>query len=72
MKFRISFTECEHSGDMDMYFGDIQDAGGNPNWNSIEIDHDAEEGSVEVEVDDYKTFLAEFKKTDAYEFSNLN
>jgi hypothetical protein len=71
-KITITFDECEHTGDMDMYYGDIQDAGGKADWNSITIDHDAEVGTIEVEVEDYQTFLAEFKKTDAFDFSNLN
>lgn len=71
MKIVINFTECEHSGDMDMYYGDIQDAGGNPIWDSITIDHDAEEGSIEVEVQDLKAFRTEFKKTHSFHFASL-
>jgi hypothetical protein len=70
-KITITFDECEHTGDMDMYYGDIQDAGGKADWNSITIDHDAEVGTIEVEVDDYQSFLTRFMKTDAFGFSNL-
>lgn len=71
MRFVINFDECEHTGDMDMYYGDIQDAGGKADWNSITIDHDAETGSIEVEVDDIKDFTAKFSKTDAADFATF-
>jgi hypothetical protein len=64
----LRFSECEHQGDMDNYFGDILDAGGKPSWNSIEIDHDAEEGSIEVEVQDMEAFNTKLKETDCYDF----
>ena len=71
MKFVINFDECEHTGDMDMYYGDIQDTGGTPDWNSITIDHDAETGSIEVEVDDIKDFTEKFGETDAADFASF-
>lgn len=72
MKFVINFDECEHTGDMDMYYGDIQDAGGKPDWNSITIDHDAETGSIEVEVEDIQAFITKFKETDAFDFATFD
>lgn len=71
MKVAIIFSECEHTGDMDMYYGDIQDAGGKPDWNSIVIDHDAEMGSIEVEIDDMEAFVTNFMKTDSHGFATF-
>lgn len=71
MKFEITFQECEHTGDMDMYYGDIKDAGGVPDWNSITIDHDAEVGTIEVEVEDIQAFITKFKETDASGFASF-
>lgn len=65
-KIRISFTECEHSGDMDNYTEDIIKCGGR--IVRTEVDSDAEEGYAIVEVDDKEAFVEKFKQTDAYQF----
>jgi hypothetical protein len=68
-KHIISFSECEHYGDLDNYKDDLRYSGAIVL--SSQINHDAEEGSVEVEIKDKKEFISKFKQTNSYGFSNL-
>jgi hypothetical protein len=69
-KFRISFDECEHDGDMQNYIADINMAGGKVL--QYHVDHDEETGSALVEAENYADFKARFQETDAYVFSNFS
>jgi translation elongation factor EF-Ts len=68
-KHTIHFSECEHEGDLDHYKDDLREAGAT--IISSEINHDAEEGSVVVEIKDKKAFLLHYQMMDSYELSNL-
>jgi hypothetical protein len=69
MRGAIRFYECEHNGDLDRYVEDLRACGAE--ILSQVVDEDAEEGVVEVEVLDTCDFLARFKKTDSFGFSNI-
>jgi len=66
MRLRITFTECEHNGDLENYADDVRNSGGTIVQSSV--DTDAEEGTMIVEVNDKAEFVAKFKETDAYQF----
>lgn len=68
-KHTITFSECEHDGDLDRYKDDLRESGATILGSTI--NHDAEEGSVQVEIADKKAFLLHFQMTDSYEMSNL-
>lgn len=67
---KIYFYECEHYGDLDNYIIDIKKCNGKVIHYSV--DYDNEIGLVVIEHDNLTMFLDEFKKTEAYQFSNLN
>jgi hypothetical protein len=63
-KQTITFSECEHEGDVENYKQDLIKSGATilevtPNF-------DEEEVTIVIEVDKY--FTDEFKKTDSYNF----
>jgi len=66
VKIKVTFSECEHDGDMDNYADDIRACGGR--IISTSVDSDAEEGTAIFEVDDKPAFVEKFKKTNAWEF----
>ena len=66
----ITFTECEHRGDLNNYIGDLVEAGAR--ILSSNVNHDTEEGNVCVEVSDREAFDKAFKATDSYNFSSLS
>jgi hypothetical protein len=66
VKIRVTFSECEHDGDMDNYTDDIVKCGGR--IISTSVDPDAEEGVAIFEVDDKPAFVEKFKQTDAWQF----
>jgi len=63
-KVRMLFSECEHSGDLENYCGDIVKCGGR----IIESSCDAEQeiGSVIAEVPE--RFIEKFNETDSFGF----
>lgn len=66
----IVFYECEHNGDLDSYLTDLRRCPGVKILGST-VDEDAEEGRVMVEVADLQAFIAAFRQTGAYGFSNM-
>ncbi len=60
----LSFYECEHNGDLDVYEEDIIESGGKI-INSY-VDTDLEQGLVIVEVDD--SFMKIFKEIESYQY----
>ena len=66
----LEFYECEHEGDMEMYTNDLEASGFSTG--RIEINHEAETGSVEISApkDQWKECLEKFKLTDAYGYLN--
>lgn len=63
-KVKILFSECEHSGDLDNYCGDITKSGGSVI--SSECDDREEVGTVIAEVDN--DFMDRFENTDSWGF----
>lgn len=68
-KHTIQFSECEHDGDLDRYKDDLRAAGAT--IVSSQVNHDAEEGTVVIEIQDKKAFLLNFQMTDSYEMSSV-
>jgi hypothetical protein len=66
VRIKVTFSECEHDGDMENYADDIRACGGR--IISTNVDHDAEEGTAVFEVDDKPAFVEKFKQTDAWGF----
>jgi len=66
VRLKVTFSECEHDGDMDNYTSDIVKCGGK--IISTHVDSDAEEGTAVFEVEDKATFVEKFKQTDSYGF----
>lgn len=68
----LRFRNCEHGGDLARFEDDVVAAGASVV--EADVDLDAERGIITAEVEDkdYDTFLAKFKATRAYDFSNLN
>jgi len=64
--YTLSFSECEHDGDLDNYKGDIISSGGKIVDSGV--NHNEETGWVKVEIEDKDAFLAKFRETDAYGF----
>lgn len=64
--YRLTFSECEHDGDLDNYKGDIISSGGKIVDSGV--NHEEETGWVKVEIEDKDAFLAKFRETDAYGF----
>jgi hypothetical protein len=64
--YRLTFSECEHDGDLDNYKDDIISSGGKIVDSGV--NHDEESGWVKVEIEDKDAFLAKFRETDAYGF----
>jgi hypothetical protein len=65
-RIKVTFSECEHDGDMENYADDIRACGGR--IISTNVDPDAEEGTAVFEVDDKPAFVEKFKQTDAWGF----
>lgn len=65
-KIVITFTECEHDGDLENYKSDVTASGGNIISASCD---DSEEGIMEVEIPD--DFIEKFRQTDSFDFSSL-
>ena len=63
-KIKITFSECEHNGDLDNYVADIVKSGGKV-INSV-IDAEAEMGFVNAEVP--ADFKDKFFATESYDF----
>jgi hypothetical protein len=68
-KMVITFTECEHAGDLENYKADLTDSGATV-LSSTENFHE-EECTITVQITDYEDFIRRFEDTDAYEFSSL-
>lgn len=66
----ITFSECEHRGDLNNYIGDLVDAGAR--ILSSGLNTDSEEGWVCIEVSDREAFDKAFEATDSYDFSSLS
>jgi hypothetical protein len=66
---KIWFHECEHNGDLDGYIRDLGRSGARVLRSAL--NEDAEEGVVQVEVEDRTKFVEAFKQTDSFEFSSL-
>ena len=69
MKLTIGFYECEHDGDLSNYADDVRKAGGAVL--KRQLNEDEEAGYLLVEVADKAAFIAEFRKTESYQFSSL-
>ena len=69
LRIKIVFSECEHSGDLENYLEDIQKSGGRVICSSV--GDEEEVGEVIVDIEDKGLFLAQFKTTDSFGFSNL-
>lgn len=65
----IRFHECEHSGDLGGYIHDLRDSGAKILDRGI--NDEAETGYVDVEIENFEAFLAKFKTTSSFDFSNL-
>ena len=66
MKKTLSFYECEHDGDMEIYESDLRKCGAK--ILSSRLDFEDEECTIEIEVDNYNEFFKKFKETNAYDF----
>jgi predicted enzyme related to lactoylglutathione lyase len=64
----IYFSECEHNGDLDEYIEDIEKSGGKVIHAAINTEEETAMCQVDIIDDD---FAERFKKTNAYDFSNL-
>lgn len=64
----IYFTECEHNGDLDEYIDDITRSGGKVTDAKINIEEETAMVHVDIFDDD---FAERFRKTNAFDFSNL-
>lgn len=62
----LSFGECEHDGDLDVYCVDLTKCGATIKSRSVM--EDEEQGYVEIEVEDWNEFLVKFKETESYGF----
>ena len=65
----ISFSECEHDGDLGNYEDDLQNSGAK--IISSTCDSESETGEVTIEVADYEDFKKKFKETDSAGFSSI-
>lgn len=63
-KIILTFSECEHYGDLDNYADDVQASGGM--IESREVDTEEETGTLECSVP--HDFWTKFKTTNAFEF----
>ena len=70
MKIYLSFSECEHSGDLDAYAADVTKCGGVIANKSVSYDEDCceEMGHIYFDVYDKAEFFDAFKKTESYGF----
>ena len=67
----ISFYECEHTGDLGRYVGDLLDC--NAIIKSSRVDIETEIGYVEIDTPNgRKQFLKDFEETESWGFSSLN
>lgn len=66
----LHFSECEHNGDLQSYVNDIVESGGN--IKSSSINYEEENAVVVIELNDYNDFYEKFKRTNAFDFSNLS
>ena len=67
----IQVYEIEHSGDSADAASDIREAGGSIQGHPV-CDFEGEESAMfKVEVEDKRTFLNRYAKTDTFEFSNM-
>jgi hypothetical protein len=64
--YKVTFSECEHDGDLDNYKTDIINSGGKIVDSGV--DHENEVGWVRFETDDKDAFMTKFRETDAYGF----
>jgi len=69
MTTTISFTECEHNGDLDNYVQDLISSGAKVI--SSEVNPSEEMGYVRVSIGDKTQFMKQFMETDSYDFSTL-
>ena len=65
-KHILTFSECEHYGDLDNYVDDIVACGGT--IESKRLNYDEEVGVIECSVP--HDFWMKFKTTNSYEFLN--
>ena len=65
----LTFSECEHEGDLDNYLSDIIKSGGKILLSKINYSEESAEVVVEYEEDE---FMEKFINTNAFQFSNLN
>jgi hypothetical protein len=70
MKIHLTFSECEHQGDLDTYASDVCKAGGKIVSMRVDNDDDccAETGHIVAEVENKEKFWTLFKQTDSFDF----
>ena len=66
-RLNLTFSECEHSGDLERYEEDIRKCGGTIIMSDCKPDD--EEGYIMFNVEDRKDFIEKFRKTESYGFS---
>ena len=70
MKVYLSFSECEHQGDLDVYAADVAKCGGVISKMYVANDDDdcEEMGHIYFDVYDRAEFFDAFKKTESFGF----
>lgn len=68
-KMTITFSKCEHSGDLENYKADLEDS--NVKVLGSSANFGEETCAITVQISDYEAFIERFKETDAYGFSSL-
>ena len=69
MEISITFSECEHDGDLENYKEDLRTSGAIVKRSRV--NEEEETGEIIVEVEDRVAFFDKFKETEGYEFSNI-
>ena len=62
--YKLTFSECEHDGDLEHYKGDVINSGGKIVDSGV--NHDVETGWVRFETNDKDAFMKRFRETDSY------
>jgi hypothetical protein len=65
MRKAITFSECEHDGDVNNYKQDLIDSGAT----IIEVNPDFDSEEVTIVIDYEKDFIDKFKETNSYDFA---
>lgn len=63
--------ECEHDGDLEFYVDDLRSSGAKILNAECHGDYPSHSGTVEIQVDDFATFMVKFRETDGFESSSL-